>query len=82
MNKKKNITGIFILCVATIICIAFGFYAKDTVSTNNEIKVVQISVVNGDDIKIFEISTSGSTLLDEQVKLILLMVKKDRMVCL
>lgn len=64
MNNKKNAAGIFILCIATIICIAFGFYAKDTVSTNNEIKTIEISVVNGEDIKVFEISTNGKTLLD------------------
>ena len=64
MSNKKNIAGVFVLCIATIICIAFGFYAKDTVSTNQEIKSVQISVINNDDIKTFEISTSGTTLLD------------------
>ncbi len=72
MNKKKNIAGIFFLCVATVFCVAFGFYAKDTVSLNNEIKTIEISVVNGDDIKVFEISTTGKTLLDaaDEIKLV------------
>ena len=64
MNKKKNIIGIAILCIATIICIAFGFYAKDTISGNESIKSVTVSVVNGDDIKEFNITTNGDTLTD------------------
>ena len=61
--KKKNIAGIFILCIATIISIAFCFYAKDTV--NNEIsetKNIVVTVINGADEKSFNISTSAKTL--------------------
>ena len=64
MKDRKNTVGIFILCIATIICIAFGFYAKDTIRTSSETKTIEVSVINGDDLKVFKISTNGETLHD------------------
>lgn len=64
MKERKNVVGIFVLCIATIICIAFGFYAKDTIKTSTELKTVEVSVINREDCKIFNISTTGETLHD------------------
>lgn len=72
MKDKKNILGIMILCIATIICISVGFYVKDAVNTSSEQKTVEISVVNGNDCKIFSITTNGNTLRDatDEIKLV------------
>ena len=32
--RKKYVAGILVLCLATIVSIAFCFYAKDTVNNN------------------------------------------------
>ena len=64
MNDKKNTFGILILCIATIICIAFGFYAKDTLKTLATPKTVYVSVINGDDCNVFSLTTTGDTLRD------------------
>ena len=62
MNKKK-IAGILILCVATIISIAFCFYAKDTVNKQMPAdKNITVTVINGSDEKMFNIITKGNTL--------------------
>lgn len=72
MKDKKNIIGILILCIATIICISFGFYAKDAVKTSSEQKNIEISVINGEDSKVFNIITTGTSLRDaaDEIKLV------------
>lgn len=68
MKDKKNVTGILVLCIATIICIAFGFYAKDAANTFTSHKTIEVSVIHGNDCKVFNLTTTGSTLreaLDE-----------------
>ena len=63
--EKKNYIGIFILCIATIIAIAFGFYAKDTVNNDTtDTKHIVVTVINGDNEMEFNISTAGKTLSD------------------
>ena len=63
--KKKNVAGIIVLCLATIVSIAFCFYAKDTVNNNiTSQKEIIITVINGNDEKVFNISTDGETLSD------------------
>lgn len=64
MRDKKNIIGVIILCVATVISIAFCFFAKDMTQTFTNEKTVQIAVVNGDNVKNFTIKTTGNSLRD------------------
>lgn len=71
--KKKNFAGILILCLATIISIAFCFYAKDTVSSQTPAtKKIVIKVIIGENEKVFDISTNGKTLSEatDEIKLV------------
>ncbi len=72
MKDKKNALGVLILCIATIVCISFGFYAKDVIKAPSTTKTVEISVINNEDCKVFSITTDGTTLRDaaEEINLV------------